>query len=134
MVVPFTDAIYPTSVSLDKVVYPIQTAAMQKRLGPERNDKFDREFVETIVRNGKLWELQQAVFDAKVEMMKFLIDHGQVRVNSGEVEVEVIVRVVQKTVDSEATDGKDIAWPDNNYSIVAYKQSLASWKDDWNRK
>lgn len=66
-----------------------------------------------------LWRLQQIVFRAKMDALQYILTEDCVP--AGESDVEIVVRVRQRAIDSEATDGKWIELPVDMHAFMAYK-------------
>lgn len=95
--------LYPV-VSPETKTYPILNYGVKSLLS------------DSTMNNGLLWKLQQAVFDAKMETVRRLYGEGYAPV--GDMSVEVEIRVVQKVVSAEATNGKAINMPPNAHYLT----------------
>lgn len=62
-----------------------------------------------------LYRMQLAVFNAKMDLLNFIIKEGMVPCSDDEVEVEI--RVLRRAISAEATDGEWITLPVNMYAF-----------------
>lgn len=93
-----------TDVSTTRKVFPVEKTALVKRVHDEA------------MTEGLLYRAQLAVFNAKMDLLNFILENDMVPVDDELIDIEI--RVSRRAVSSEATDGKWINLPADMHHLT----------------
>lgn len=103
-------------MATENKVFPVKlTGAVKREWAPTMTD-------------GLLWRVQQDVFDAKMELQKFLLKEDLVP--CGQANIEIDIRVTQRALPYEATDGKVIDVPEELHEIIVASWNHKTWLEE----
>lgn len=109
--------LYPTVLdSLERVTFPVERVSSRALLDLKMLEDSRRK-MGILHNHSDLWQLQLAVFEARMEALKAMIRRGYQPV--GEARIYVDIRVEQKAVSVEAGDIDHL--PDNLNYVTAYR-------------
>lgn len=77
--------------------------------------------------SGQLWALQQRIFHAKMDFLKWRVEHDLIAV--ADIHVDLDIRLQVRTGPIQLTNGRDIKLPDDIEQVHYYVQEEPAWGD-----